>query len=465
MRLGEPQRRSKVPLFLVLGLFGLAMFTALGTISLRAGDQPKIQIESNLPAIGMETDISIKVSESKRGVEMVRVYLVQNKREVQLGEVQGTVLPPYAVWSKSEEEVTLSYKIGRRAMPEIREGKASIVVYAQPASTWLNQPAAATQVLTLPVRLKPPRIDLMSRDHFVTQGGAGAVRYRVGKTATRHGVTAGKWFFPGYQLPGAAPGEAFAFFAVPYDHGENDEIKLFAIDDVQNESSRVFLDSLTAKPSKKDKIKVSDRFMSIVVPRIKQEVPEMPAQDSLVEEYVWINRELRKQNDTKLKSLAATSTTAFLWNQRFMQMPAKVFSSFADHRSYIYEGREIDQQYHLGYDLASVKQADIPAANTGRVVMAEYLGIYGKTVVLDHGFGIMTLYGHMSSIDVQVGDMVTRGKVIGKTGATGLALGDHLHFSVLIHGLSVRPLEWWDGKWINNRIASVIGDSLNYKLK
>ena len=463
MYLGETRKKSKLPLVLALVMCSLVAFFGIGVISLRAGDPPSIEITSNLPAIGNETEITIEVREPTRGVVAVRAYFVQNEREVQLDEKQGTVLPAHELWKTSDEVVTVKLTVGRKTIPTIKEGTGSIVVYAQPAGTWLNQPAAATKVLNLPVRLRPPEIAVLSRDHFVTQGGSGAVRYKVGSSAIRHGVQAGKWWFPGSKLPGGNKDEAFAFFAVPYDFDKGETVKIVATDDVGNESSQKFLDNLKIKVSKKDEIKVSDRFMSLVVPKIKAEVSEVPSRDKLVEEYVWINRELRTQNDKTLVELAKTSTPSFQWNRKFIQMPAKVFASFADHRTYMYDGQEIDQQYHLGYDLASTKKASIPAANNGIVALAEYLGIYGKTVVIDHGFGIMTLYGHMSELRVKKGQAVKRGDDIGSTGATGLALGDHLHFSVLVHGLAVRPLEWWDGQWIQNRIGSVLNPQLGYE--
>ena len=94
----------------------------------------------------------------------------------------------------------------------------------------------------------------------------------------------------------------------------------------------------------------------------------------------------------------------------------------------------------------------VPAANSGVVVFTGPLTIYGNTVIIDHGLGLQTLYAHLSSIDVKVGEQVTKGRVLGRTGATGLAMGDHLHFEVLVAGVSVTPLEWWDAKWIRDRI-------------
>jgi murein DD-endopeptidase MepM/ murein hydrolase activator NlpD len=139
-----------------------------------------------------------------------------------------------------------------------------------------------------------------------------------------------------------------------------------------------------------------------------------------------------------------------------------VMSSFADQRTYVYEGREVDHQVHLGYDLASVARSPVPAANRGIVRMAGYFGIYGNAVVVDHGHGLMTLYAHLSSLDVSEGAEVQRGQVLGRTGATGLAGGDHLHFTTLVGGLPVDPTEWWDPAWIRDRVARKLGGALPF---
>jgi murein DD-endopeptidase MepM/ murein hydrolase activator NlpD len=94
----------------------------------------------------------------------------------------------------------------------------------------------------------------------------------------------------------------------------------------------------------------------------------------------------------------------------------------------------------------------ILAAQRGVVVHAAYLGIYGNCVIIDHGLGVQTLYGHMSSLGVKVGDKVEKGQEIGRSGMTGLAAGDHLHFTVLVDGTPVNPVEWWDMKWMKDRV-------------
>ena len=197
---------------------------------------------------------------------------------------------------------------------------------------------------------------------------------------------------------------------------------------------------------------VDERFLEIVVPRIRGKIPSVGDGKSLIGDYVAINSELRARNVATLRKLGMASPNERRWLGKFERMTAKVFGRFADHRSYMYRGRLVDRQWHMGFDLASVKNDDVPAANDGTVVFAAYLGIYGNAVVLDHGFGLTTIYAHMSSIDVVPGDQVARGDTLGRTGATGLALGDHLHFEVQVRGVAVRPAQWWDARWVRDNI-------------
>jgi murein DD-endopeptidase MepM/ murein hydrolase activator NlpD len=152
--------------------------------------------------------------------------------------------------------------------------------------------------------------------------------------------------------------------------------------------------------------------------------------------------------------VAAKTADRPLWEGAFLQpRNTKVFSNFAESRTYVYKGQAVDTQVHFGFDLASTKQMPVPAANKGVVLYASPLTIYGNTVIVDHGLGLMTLYGHLSAIAVKPGDTVDKGQELGRSGNTGLAIGDHLHYEVLVHGMSVTPLEWWDAKWIRDRVS------------
>lgn len=449
--IGSRPKPNRAP-WLITGLM-LVVAGVVVSAGLRTGGKPEIEMATDKEAIGRETMGTVMVKEPRRGLVSVRVRLSQGALDVTLAD---EAFEPQSAWWPSgpkTETFTVPFKVGKDHQPELKAGPATIEVVARGASTWMFGAQEAQAQRTLPVRLSPPTLSVTAREIYVTQGGAEVVTYTVGETSVRDGVQAGRWFFKGFPRPGGADNERVALFAVPYDMSRGDEIKLTAEDDVGNRVTLPFIDNFRPKPFNTDTINVSESVMKAIVPKIRARTPDLPDKGNLLDNYIFINRELRKRNNATLEALADKTQPKFLWSQPFVQMPAKVVSTFADRRTYRFNGRKIDQQDHLGFDLASVRHAEIPAANTGVVVFADYLGIYGNAVVIDHGLGLMSLYAHCSSVSVEVGDQVERGQVIARTGATGLALGDHLHFTMMIGGLPVTPLEWWDGHWIQDRIA------------
>jgi murein DD-endopeptidase MepM/ murein hydrolase activator NlpD len=348
----------------------------------------------------------------------------------------------------------LTVVVGRETLDELKEGSATIRVVAERAGSLLRSPQPAVFELELPVKLRPPVLEVLSHRTYVAQGGCEAVVYRVGNSSIRDGVQTGDRWFPGFPMPGSDPQHRFALFGAPFDLEDAGQIMLRAFDDVGNEASAAFVDRFANRPFKQDTIRVSDKFMARVVPAILGQTPELRERETLLASYLAINNELRAKNSATLVELAKLSVPEFLWDRTFVSMPnAQVMSDFADRRTYIYDGKPIDKQDHLGYDLASTRMAEIPAANDGVVVLAQYFGIYGNAVVIDHGYGLMSLYGHLSSIAVEQGQAVVLGEAVGRSGATGLAGGDHLHFTMLLQGLPVNPKEWWDGHWIHDRLV------------
>jgi murein DD-endopeptidase MepM/ murein hydrolase activator NlpD len=180
----------------------------------------------------------------------------------------------------------------------------------------------------------------------------------------------------------------------------------------------------------------------------------------LLASYLKINRDLRKMNNDTITKLSAQTSPEILWRGAFKQLTnTAVEAGFADQRTYLYKGKEVDRQVHLGFDLASLAGAPVKAANRGRVLHAGWLGIYGNCVIIDHGMGLMSLYAHLSSIEAQVGDLVELDKEIGRSGSTGLAGGDHLHFTMLLAGNAITPIDWWSAQWVQDRVTRKLNDA------
>ena len=451
----------------------LAVVTVLALVALawfRVGE-PEVRLEASKPGIGRTgSPVTVHLSEPSRGLAEVEVEVLQKGREpaVVAKKTYTPRRPFWAFWGPRTTSDTLQMKIGKDTVPGLVEGQATIRAVARRPGTPLREGAPVVAEIELPVRLRPPLISVVSTQNYVRQGGSGVVVYRVGASALaeggRDGVRSGDDFFPGYPLPGGEAGERFAFFAAPWNLDDPSKIRLVAEDPIGNRAEAAFVDEWFPHPPRRDTIHLSDDFMHKAVSEILSQTPELQDKGDLLQNYLQINGELRREEAHELRELGAASKPEFLWNGAFVALPgAAVMSHFADQRTYLYQGRAVDHQTHLGYDLASVRQAEVPAANRGIVVLAHYFGIYGNAVVIDHGYGLMSLYGHLSSIAVKEGQEVERGQILGHTGATGLAGGDHLHFTLMIRGEPVTPVEWWDGKWIRDRIASKLGKALPYQ--
>jgi murein DD-endopeptidase MepM/ murein hydrolase activator NlpD len=452
-------RSFKIPLAIV-ALLVLA-FVMLGIF--RAGGTPVITISPAMSAIGRHTPVKIEISEQRRGLAHVKVELFQGDNGVILEDKTYSLPGQFSFRGSGTKKITLPVEVGREKVPTLTGGSATIRVTAETGGTWLRHPGPEIQEITLPVRLTPPSIQVTSTQTYVTQGGCEVVVYRVGQTAVRDGVRSGSWWFPGFPLPGGGKQDRFALFAVPYDMTQPD-VRLVAEDAAGNRGEMGFVDKFFPKPFKSDKMDINDAFIGKVVPEILSQSPEIKDRGNLLDNYLAINRELREKNTETLKAMAQKSSLAFLWSQPFFMQPnGKVMASFADRRTYIYQGKTVDHQDHLGFDLAVTKQAPVPASNDGVVTCARFFGIYGNAVVIDHGYGLSTIYGHLSSISVTEGQKVARGAIIGRTGETGLAGGDHLHFCTLLQGLPVNPAEWWDGHWIKDRIAKKLGPAFQFR--
>ena len=456
----KPKRSGKKFLFLIAAI----AITWGAVMTFRVGESPTIDIEPGMPGIGRRTPVTVGFQELGRGLTKLRVEFVQGDRVEVLAEAEHQPREPWKFWGPAVKSDEMTVEVGSETLDGLKTGEATIRAAAWPAGTWLRNPSPIIEELVLPVRLTPPAIGVRSRYNYVVPGGSAVVVYTVDDTSVRDGVQIKDWWFPGSPVPGDGAGQRFALFAIPFDLPNESEIQLVAVDDVGNRGQASFVDRFFPKQFRTDTINVTDGFMERVVPAIMAATPGIEDQGDLLQNYLWINGELRRRNGATLLELAAGSRQEFLWNQVFLPMSdGQVISSFADRRTYRYEGEAVDRQDHLGFDLASVVHADIQAANRGVVVLARFFGIYGNAVVVDHGFGLMSLYGHLSTVEVSEGQPVERGQNLGRSGETGLAGGDHLHFTMLIAGLPVDPVEWWDPAWIRDRVAAKLGPALPFE--
>ena len=312
----------------------------------------------------------------------------------------------------------------RQSHPELRSGPAQVRVSATRPVLFGLREASATVAADVEVRLQPPRLAVISTFHYVNHGGAELVVYTVSPPDAESGVRVGDHLYPGYAASGLIEGAAddirLAFFALLHDQDLGTPIELYARDAAGNEASAAFDHRRFPREFRRSRIEVSDRFLRRVVPPIVSRTPELAdeepdgSDDDWLELYLFINGELRRLNRATLVALAAETSPHMLWEGAFRQLGnSQVESGFADHRTYTHEGEEIDQQVHLGFDLASTANAPVLAANGGVVVYADYFGIFGNCVVIDHGMGLQSLYAHLSAIGVSVGELVERDDPLG----------------------------------------------------
>lgn len=423
-------------------LVAVLLVAVVGGVSYLAWRQSVPRATATLDAprfLGHKTPLTVVVEAARGAVTHAEIRVVQDGKSV-------TVPPPSAsAGRRLEIPVTIE-----PAALGLREGAATVEIWASD-DFWRPLRFEERPAITVPVTvdLTPPRLELLASTRYVLPGGAAVVAFRA-EGAVRAEVRVGDRAFPSFAHGPAERGARVALIALPYDIAPGTPLTVSAVDEAGNAATRAVPAELLPRRFPRDRIVIRESFLESKVPEL---LPQHAPGASLVDGFLTINRDLRRAAEQEKLKAGSTSADTPLWTGAFVQPKnTKVFSNFAETRTYVYDGREIDRQVHFGFDLASTRQSPVPAANAGVVVFAEPLTIYGNTVIVDHGLGLQTLYAHLSSVAVKRGDKVAKGQELGRTGATGLALGDHLHFEVLVSGVSVTPLEWWDAKWIRDRI-------------
>ncbi|WP_457551918.1 M23 family metallopeptidase [Desulfobacula sp.] len=446
--------------FLILILMVLIPITWLLTYKFE-GTKPVVDIQ--LPSLYLKKsyDMSLNVMDTKTGLRKVMVSIMQQGKEKTLLEKQysSSGFSEFFSGPKTKKDTFVipvqSQKYG------MTDGDAIIRIMVSDYS-WRGWNKGNVFYVEKKVIIdsKPPKVIVLTKRHNIERGGSALVIYKLFEENIKSGVKVGDNFFPGHPGLFANKDIYAAFFALNHMQGPGIQISIVAEDMAGNTTKRGFYYYIRDKNFPIDVLNISDNFLKKVIPDFDVDLKNgffQEAENPLLKKFLYINEEVRKNNVETILNIPQISENKKYWDGRFLRLKgSSKRAGFADHRIYKYKGKEIDRAVHLGIDLASTANATVKAANSGRVVFTQLVGIFGNSVIIDHGFGLCSLYSHLSQISVNKGDMVKKGDDIGFTGKTGLVVGDHLHFSMIVHNVFVNPVEWWDNSWIKNNITSKI---------
>ncbi len=439
--------RNILVTFLVL----IVICGAVAGFILFENEQPQIALDKKLLFLGGPIKVQLLSTDQRSGIRNISIVLRQDEKKYLLFRKQFSrqAWLSQAGAAEVRETVTLNAQHFK-----VKEGVAELFVTVHDFS--LNgglKGNSTTLLFPITIDTKPPRVLVEHSHPYITPGGSGIVVYSVSEPPERHGVMIDDTFFQGYPLKGSEK-RFIAYIALPWNKKKPKNIRVIAVDQAGNEGIGVFSMRYKKMKDKKDRINVSDGFLKKKIPEFQESYPEL--QGTAVEKYLFVNNTIRVRNAEKIAEISKNTVSEQLWRDRFIRMPGAGKAGYADQRTYYYQGDPIDHQTHLGIDIASTARVAIKAANRGRVIFADYLGIYGNTVILDHGQGLTSLYSHLSRIATTMNKLVKKGEQIGNSGTTGMAGGDHLHYSMLVHGIFVTPVEWLDQHWINVNIKNII---------
>jgi murein DD-endopeptidase MepM/ murein hydrolase activator NlpD len=431
---------------------GLAAAAVWFVVVRLEGEPPLIQWDVPSPLhLGKSAELPLTFADPQSGLRRLHVVLSKDGKDFVLADI---VFPTAGVLGLEKVlRDTTRIKIDPAAMG-LSDGKAllRIGLWDHSWRNWWHGNLAERQSEVV-IDTRPPVIENLTPQNYVNQGGAGLAVYRLSEPCPDSGVRVGTQFFPGFSGYFADKAIHIAFFGMGHQQGTAAEILLEAKDAAGNSSRTRWPYHFRKKVFKKDTLPVSDGFISQILPEFQALLPAKPGA-TLKDKFLFINRDLRQANYEQIVAATRASEKAMLWKGPFLRLPNSApRAGFADQRTYLYEGKEIDRQEHLGVDLASLARSPVPAANSGTVAFTGSVGIYGQTVILDHGFGLFSMYSHLSQIAVKAGERVAKEALLGHTGSTGLAGGDHLHFSMFVHHQFVDPIEWWDPHWIHDNIT------------
>ena len=409
---------------------------------------PRVSLENN-GFWNLKKPLNITIDDTS-GIKMYRVTLKTSSEEKNL-EYEQFITP--------EKSLSIEVK-PPRGTHSMKEKSIQIIVEAQDGSKWnLLNGNTTKKVFELTVDKRKPQLNIVSNSYKISRGGSALVIFKVSdenlediyiQSNNNKRFKPQSFYKEGYYISLVAwPVVDSSFKAT-----------IVAKDSAGNVSKSYIPFYLKQKNYKVSRIKLSDKFLKGKIAELAEEFVETEGVTESLEQFKIINEDVRAKNEILIHEITSKVEDAqidtFNMNKMYPLKNAQVVATFGDHRKYSYKGSYISESYHLGLDLASNAMADIKPQNSGEVVYNDFNGLYGNMPIIHHGLGLYTLYGHCSSSQVNSGDSVNKNATIAKTGKSGYAMGDHLHFGVLVQGIEVRPQEWMDKQWIKLNINDVI---------
>lgn len=448
--MGRNSNRSPLGGMILFGLIVVgSAFIYFSTMFER--DVPNVKVHSN-GYWNLKEPMKISIDDVS-GIKSYKVSLKTQSESIPL-EHEQFIVP--------ESEVSLEIKPPRSAYA-MKDATMSIVVEAVDASKWnFLAGNSVAKEFKLNIDKKRPQVSIVGNSYGINKGGSALVIFKAGDDNLEEMYIESVDDKRFKVQPFYKEGYYIALVAWPVIN-RNFKVSVVAKDYAGNIAKAYIPFYLKHKDYKVSNIKLSDKFLKGKIADLAYEYVETQGVTEPIEQFKIINEDVRAKNEKLIHEITSKISDEMISDFKITKMyPLKngqVVAHFGDHRKYSYKGEEVSESYHLGLDLASNAMASIKPQNSGEVVYADYNGIYGHMPVIDHGLGLYTLYGHCSSIKVNSGEHFEAKSTVANTGLSGYAMGDHLHFGVLVQGVEVRPQEWMDKDWIRLNIDDVINSA------
>jgi len=416
--------------------------------------------ERNLPIITMSSSeywnlkkpLSLKI-EDDSGIKSYKVIMKSNNESKEL-QYEQLITP----------ELTLNLEVKPpRSAFTMKDKEIEIIVQAKDVSKWnFLSGNSVVKKFVLKIDKKRPKLNIINNSYKISKGGSALVIFKL------KDENLAEFYIEGNHgkkfIPQAFYKEGYYISLLAWPVMDDSFKATIVAKDLAGNVAKVHVPLyLKEKNYRVSKIKLSDRFLKGKIADLAEEFAETQGVEESIEQFKIINEDVREKNENLIHKITSVvkdeQIDNFKINKMYPLKNAKVVAYFGDHRKYYYRGEKVSEAYHLGLDLASNAMASIKPQNSGEVVYADDNGLYGNMPAIAHGLGLYTIYGHCSSLKVNVGDTTTKNEIIANTGKSGYAMGDHLHFGVLVQGIEVRPQEWMDKQWIKLNITNIIKSS------